>query len=250
MTEPSDPPIPGVIKDTMRQPLAKRFYKAATAEARNGAFAVLLDGRPVRTPKKAFLQVATLPLAKAMAAEWARQETEINPARMPLTRLVNTAIDGVTGRAAEVAAEVVQYAGTDLLCYRAAGPAALVARQAKSWDPIIAWAEKWIGRRLILTEGVVHVTQPPTTLERFAEKLNGRNAFELSALHVMTTLTGSALLALAHAEGLLTVRATWTAAHIDEEYQIEKWGTDFEAEHRRATRWRDMEAAGQLLALL
>ena len=250
MTEPSDPPIPGVIKDTMRQPLAKRFYKAATAEARNGAFAVLLDGRPVRTPKKAFLQVATLPLAKAMAAEWARQETEINPARMPLTRLVNTAIDGVTGRAAEVAAEVVQYAGTDLLCYRAAGPAALVARQAKSWDPIIAWAEKWIGRRLILTEGVVHVTQPPTTLERFAEKLNGRNAFELSALHVMTTLTGSALLALAHAEGLLTVRATWTAAHIDEDYQIEKWGTDFEAEHRRATRWRDMEAAGQLLALL
>ncbi len=250
MTEPSDPPIPGVIKDTMRQPLAKRFYKAATAEARNGAFAVLLDGRPVRTPKKAFLQVATLPLAKAMAAEWARQETEINPARMPLTRLVNTAIDGVTGRAAEVAAEVVQYAGTDLLCYRAAGPAALVARQAKSWDPIIAWAEKWIGRRLILTEGVVHVTQPPTTLERFAEKLNGRNAFELSALHVMTTLTGSALLALAHAEGLLTVRATWTAAHIDEDYQIEKWGTDFEAEHRRATRWRDMEAAGRLLALL
>lgn len=250
MTEPSDPPIPGVIKDTMRQPLAKRFYKAATAEARNGAFAVLLDGRPVRTPKKAFLQVATLPLAKAMAAEWARQETEINPARMPLTRLVNTAIDGVTGRAAEVAAEVVQYAGTDLLCYRAAGPAALVARQAKSWDPIIAWAEKWIGRRLILTEGVVHVTQPPTTLEKFAEKLNGRNAFELSALHVMTTLTGSALLALAHAEGLLTVRATWTAAHIDEDYQIEKWGTDFEAEHRRATRWRDMEAAGRLLALL
>ena len=250
MTEPSDPPIPGVIKDTMRQPLAKRFYKAATAEARNGAFAVLLDGRPVRTPKKAFLQVATLPLAEAMAAEWARQETEINPARMPLTRLVNTAIDGVTGRAAEVAAEVVQYAGTDLLCYRAAGPAALVARQAKSWDPIIAWAEKWIGRRLILTEGVVHVTQPPTTLERFAEKLNGRNAFELSALHVMTTLTGSALLALAHAEGLLTVRATWTAAHIDEDYQIEKWGTDFEAEHRRATRWRDMEAAGRLLALL
>lgn len=250
MTEPSDPPIPGVIKDTMRQPLAKRFYKAATAEARNGGFAVLLDGRPVRTPKKAFLQVANLPLAEAMAAEWARQETEINPARMPLTRLVNTAIDGVTGRAAEVAAEVVQYAGTDLLCYRAAGPAALVARQAKSWDPIIAWAEKWIGRRLILTEGVVHVTQPPTTLERFAEKLNGRNAFELSALHVMTTLTGSALLALAHAEGLLTVRATWTAAHIDEDYQIEKWGTDFEAEHRRATRWRDMEAAGRLLALL
>lgn len=250
MTEPSDPPIPGVIKDTMRQPLAKRFYNAATAEARNGAFMVLLDGRPVRTPKKAFLQVATLPLAEAMAAEWARQETEINPARMPLTRLVNTAIDGVSGRAAEVAAEVVQYAGIDLLCYRAAGPAALVERQAKSWDPIIAWAEKWIGRRFILTEGVVHVTQSPTTLEKFSEKLNGRNAFELSALHVMTTLTGSALLALAHAEGLLTATATWTAAHIDEDYQIEKWGTDFEAEHRRATRWRDMEAASRLLALL
>jgi chaperone required for assembly of F1-ATPase len=250
MTEPSDPPVPGVIKDTMRQPLSKRFYKQVTAEPRDGAFAVLLDGRPVRTPKKAFLQVATLPLAEAMAVEWAAQEAEINPARMPLTRLVNTAIDGVTSCELQVAAEIVQYAGTDLLCYRAAGPTALVDRQAKAWDPVIAWAEHWIGGRFILTEGVLHVTQPHATLEKFAAKVAGRNAFQLVALHVMTTLTGSALLALAHAEGFLTVDAAWAAAHIDEDYQIEKWGTDFEAEHRRAVRWRDMEAASRLLAML
>ncbi len=250
MTEPSDPPIPGIIKDTMRQPLPKRFYKEVTAEPRNGAFAVLLDDRPVRTPKKAFLQVVTLQLAEAMAVEWAAQESEINPARMPLTRLVNTAIDGVTGREAEVAAEIVQYAGTDLLCYRAAGPAALVERQAKAWDPIITWAEKSIGGRFILAEGIVHVTQPSATLDKLAAKLSGKNAFALSALHVMTTLTGSALLALAAAEGVVPVDAAWAAAHIDEDYQIEKWGTDFEAEHRRAVRWRDMEAASMLLGLL
>ena len=250
MTQPADPPVPGVIKDTMRQPLPKRFYKQVTAEPRNGAFAVLLDGRPVRTPKKALLQAATLPLAEALAVEWAAQETEINPARMPLTRLVNTAIDGVTGREAEVAAGIVQYAGTDLLCYRAAGPAALVERQAHAWDPVIAWAEKWIGGRFLLTEGVVHVSQPPATLEKFAVKVAGRDAFQLAALHVMTTLTGSALLALAHAEGALSADAAWAAAHIDEDYQIEKWGTDFEAVHRRAVRWRDMEAAGRLLALV
>ena len=250
MTEPSDPPIPGAIKDTMRQPLPKRFYKQVTAEPRNGAFAVLLDGRPVRTPKRAFLQVATLPLAEAMTVEWAAQEIEINPARMPLTRLVNTAIDGVTGREMAVSAEIVQYAGTDLLCYRVAAPAALVERQVKAWDPIIGWAETWIGGRFIRAEGIMHVTQPPATLEKLAEKVAGRNAFELSALHVMTTLTGSALLALAHAEGVLPVDAAWAAAHIDEDYQIEKWGTDFEVEHRRAVRRRDMEAAGRLLGLL
>ena len=250
MTQPADPPVPGVIKDTMRRPLPKRFYKQVTAEPRNGAFAVLLDGRPVRTPKKAFLQVATLPLAEALAVEWAAQEAGINPARMPLTRLVNTAIDGVTGREPQVAAGIVQYAGTDLLCYRAAGPAALVERQAQAWDPVIAWAEKWIGGRFLLTGGVVHVTQPPATLEKFAVKVEGRDAFQLAALHLMTTLTGSALLALAHAEGALSVDAAWAAAHIDEDYQIEKWGTDFEAAHRRAVRWRDMEAAGRLLALI
>lgn len=250
MTEPADPPIPGVIKDTMRAALPKRFYKTATAAPRDGAFAVLLDGRPVRTPKKAFLQVATLALAEAMAEEWRAQETEIVPARMPLTRLVNTAIDAVTGREAEVAAEIVQYAGTDLLCYRAAGPAALVERQAKAWDPVIAWAERWIGGRFLLAEGIVHVTQPPATLAKLASKLVDKNAFELSALHVMTTLTGSTLLALAHAEGVLAVDAAWASAHIDEDYQIEKWGTDVEAEHRRAVRWRDMEAAGRVLGML
>ncbi len=249
MSEPTDPAIPGVIKDTMRQPLPKRFYKAAVAGAIEGGFTVLLDGRAVRTPKKVQLVVSSQPLAEAMAAEWAAQETEIVPARMPLTRLVNTALDAVTGREPEVAAEIVQYAGTDLLCYRASGPAALVERQAKAWNPVLAWAEQWTGGRFILAEGIVHVTQPETTLAKLSAKLPGKDALELSALHVMTTLTGSALLALAHADGQLSVEAAWDAAHIDEDYQIEHWGTDFEAEHRRAVRWRDMEAAAKVLGM-
>lgn len=250
MSEPTDQAVPGVIKDTMRQPLPKRFYKTAVAGPIEGGFTVLLDGRAVRTPKKARLVVSSLALAEAMAAEWAAQETEIVPARMPITRLVNTALDAVTGREAQVSAEIVQYAGTDLLCYRANGPAALVERQAKAWDPVLAWAEKWTGGRFILAEGIVHVTQPPETLTKLAAKLSDKRALELSALHVMTTLTGSALLALAHADGLLSVEAAWAAAHIDEDYQIEHWGTDFEAEHRRAVRWRDMEAAATVLRMV
>jgi chaperone required for assembly of F1-ATPase len=251
MTGPSSGPPPGpVVKDTMRQPLPKRFYKAVSVEARDGHYAVLLDGRPVRTPKKALLQVPTLALAEALRMEWAAQETEINPTRMPLTRLVNTAIDGVSGLEEKVAAEIVQYAGSDLLCYRATGPAALSTRQDAAWDPILAWAQSWIGcGHFHVTSSIIHVAQSADILDGLSRRLAGRDAYALSALHVITTLTGSAMLAVAHAEGAISLDQAWRAAHIDEDFQIEQWGADFEAEHRRAVRWRDMQAASQLLTL-
>lgn len=250
MSEHEDAPrIGGVeaVQNAQRVVLPKRFYAAATSAPRDGGFAVLLDSRPVRTPAKKLLVVPSERLAAALAEEWAAQKDTINPATMPLTRLVNSALDGVTGREAEVRAEIVKYAGGDMLFYRADGPASLVASQARHWDSVIAWAERFVGGRFVLAEGIMPVSQPATTLEKFAARIADLPALPLAGLHVITTLTGSALLALAHAEQHFDAAAVWAAAHVDEDHQIEKWGADEEAEARRANRWRDMQAASLLL---
>jgi chaperone required for assembly of F1-ATPase len=253
MTDPkSEPWRRGIeaVQDSQRAaPLPKRFYKEAAVAARDGGFAILLDGRPVRTPAKKHLLVPTEALCTALAGEWQAQVMVIDPASMPLTRLVNSALDGVTGREAEVAAEIVKYAGGDLLFYRAEAPKALVERQAGAWDPVITWAERWAGGRFILAQGIMPVTQPQNTLDNIAAKIAGLPALPLSALSVMTTLTGSTLLALAHAHGRLTADEAWDAAHIDEDHQSAMWGADPEAERRRANRWREMQAASLLWAL-
>lgn len=247
--EPKAPVNPALanLKESLKPQLPKRFYEAATTTARDGGFAVLLDGRPVRTPAKRQLLLPSVALAEAVAAEWQAQEKSIDPARMPLTRIVNSALDGVTGREAEVRAEIVKYAGGDLLLYRADGPASLVARQAELWDPTIAWAEAVLGGRFILAEGLMPVSQPQATLQRIAAHIAPLPPLPLAALHVVTTLTGSALIALAVAAGRLRAEPAWAAAHVDEDYQSEKWGTDAEAASRRANRWREMQAAALLL---
>lgn len=246
--EPKTPAIAN-IKDSMRPVLPKRFYAAVTTGARDGGFAVLLDGRPVRTPAKKLLVVPSEPLAAALGDEWAAQDGVINPGLMPLTRIVNSALDGVAGREADVAAEIVKYAGGDLLLYRAEGPAPLVDRQARHWDPVIAWAEGWIGGRFMLAEGIMPVSQLETTIDGIRLRLADWPPLRLAALHVITTLTGSALLALAHADGVLDVDQAWQAANVDEDHQIAMWGRDDEAEARRAKRWSEMQAASRLLAL-
>jgi len=237
------------VQEAQRITLPKRFYQTVSVAARDGGFAVMLDGRPVRTPAKKLLVVPVETLAVALAEEWDAQKTNINPATMPLTRLVNSALDGVAGREAEVAAEIVKYAGGDLLLYRAAGPAALVARQARHWDPVLAWAEGWLGGRFILAEGIMPVSQPQSTLDKLAAKIADMATLPLAALHVITTLTGSALLALAHAERGIGAQEAWIAAHVDEDYQIELWGPDTEAGARRTDRWREMQAASFLISL-
>lgn len=256
--EPGKPAREGVKspgKEALRAPLPKRFYRHATvAEAQAGtgrdAFRVLLDDRPLKTPGKRDLAVPTKALADAIAAEWAAQETHINPANMPLTRLANTAIDAVADSMPAVAADIVAYAASDLLCYRAESPAELVHRQAVAWDPVLAWAREALGTRFVLTEGVIPVAQEVAALEQVAAALAAYDPFALSALHVMTTLTGSALLALANARGACSAAEAWAAAHVDEDYQIELWGSDVEAEARRAMRRREFEASSRLLGLL
>jgi chaperone required for assembly of F1-ATPase len=204
----------------------------------------------VRTPAKAELAVPTRALAEAIAAEWEGQAERIDAATMPLTRLVNTAIDGVAARMSQVQADIAAFAMSDLVCYRADEPEPLVQRQRQHWDPVLAWAREALGARFEVATGLMPVAQPEQTRAAVAASLEGLDAFRLAALHVMTTLTGSALLALAHARGALTAEAAWAAAHVDEDFQISQWGEDTEAAARRARRWAEMQAASRLLALL
>ncbi len=230
-----------------RPTLPKRFYKAATAEPHEAGFAILLDGRVTRTPAKKYLAVPQRPLAEALAAEWEAQATEIDPARMPLTRLVNSAIDRVAAEMDAVRADVVKHAGSDLMLYRAEGPQSLVETEERLWGPILAASEKALGTRFVLAEGIVHVGQDAATLAAVDRALAAYGALELAAIHSMTTLTGSALIALAFARGELTAEEAWAAAHADEDWQAGRWGRDEAAAEERAKRWEEMQAAARIL---
>ncbi|MGV8936855.1 MAG: ATP12 family chaperone protein [Allorhizobium sp.] len=228
----------------MKKHLPKRFYETVGVSSDDSGHAILLDGKPVRTPGRNSLAVPSAELASQIAGEWQAQEKLIDPATMPLTRLVNTAIDAVATQTQDVFEDIVRYAGNDLMFYRADAPQELVARQAEHWDPVIAWAASDLGARFVLTQGVIHVAQPPAAIEAYAAALRRYPThFELACLHVMTTLTGSALLPLALAEGRLTLEQAWTLAHIDEDWTAEHWGTDAEAVSRNAKRFEDMQAA-------
>ena len=213
-------------------------------------FRILLDGRAARTPAKAELAVPTQALAEAIAAEWEAQRGQIDAAAMPLTRLVNTAIDGVTPRLAQVRDNIVAFAANDLLCYRADAPDPLVVQQSAHWDPVLAWAREALGARFEVAMGLMPIAQPEPAIAAVAAALEDLDPFRLAAVHVMTTLTGSALLTLAHTRGALTAKAAWAAAHVDEDFQVSQWGEDTEATRRRARRWAEMQAASRLFALL
>jgi chaperone required for assembly of F1-ATPase len=247
--KPAPNKVPG--REALRAPLPKRFYaEVGVREEPDGGFAILLDGRPVRTPKKLSLVVPTRALADAIAAEWAAQTESIDPNKMPLSKLAITTIDGVSGSMPEVAADVVRYAGSDLICYRAEAPQELAEMQAFAWDPILRWIEAETQARFFLAEGVIPVTQSRHALERVADLVAPFGAFALTCLHVMTTLTGSAFLALAVAKRRLAADEAWGAAHIDEDWQIARWGVDVEAADRRAYRRTEMLAAARFLELL
>ena len=236
----------------MKKPLPKRFYKDVSVSEAQGTdpqgtgagFVVELDGKAVRTPARNLLAAPTRKLAELMADEWKAQGDEIDPGSMPLTKLINTAIDGVSTDTQAVFEDILRFSGTDMLCYRAEGPEELVARQTKLWDPVLDWASNTLGARFILAEGIVHQQQPQSAIAAFSAALRKHdNAIALAVLHTITTLTGSALLALAFAEGELDENEVWSLAHLEEDWTIEHWGSDEEAEERRALRFIDFLAA-------
>ena len=248
---PSDPDPVRRAQRQMRTPLPKRFYEAAGVVADGGSFAVQLDGKPVRTPGRALLALPTAAAAQLVADEFAAQGETIDPVTMPVLRLANTAIDGVAADPQAVLEDVLRFSSSDLVCYRAGEPEGLVARQAEAWDPVIDWARASLGARLYLAEGVMHVEQPREAIAAIGVHLKLREEpFRLAALHLITSLTGSALLALAVEMEAIDAEAAWSAAHVDEDWNIEQWGEDAEAAQRRAARKRDFDAAVALVEAL
>jgi chaperone required for assembly of F1-ATPase len=229
--------------------LPKRFYKDVSVTDEGGRAALLLDGKPVRTPGKQPLAVPGKKLAEAIAEEWRAQGAHIDPKTMPLTKLANTAIDGVAGNRDAVIEDILNHARADLLCYRADGPEKLLAAQGRHWDPVLAWAKDDLKAPLTLAEGVVHVAQPDESIAALRREIGKLDDLGLAGLHVMTSLAGSALLGLAVALKRLTPQEAWDAAHVDEDFQIGQWGEDAEAKARRAARKIDFDAAARALEL-
>lgn len=227
----------------------KRFYALVAVEERAEGFAVTLDGKTALTPGHAPLVLPTREIAEAVADEWAAQDKEIDAMSMPLTRLVNSAIDGVARRADAVRREIVSYSASDLLSYRATTPEALVDRQRALWDPLLDWARYELGAVLAIGSGVIPLRQPEESLRAIGSALEPLGSLPLGALHVVTTLTGSAIIALAVARGRITAEEAWTLAHIDEDWEIAQWGEDSEAAARRTARWKEMEAAALVLRI-
>jgi len=240
-SEPVLDPAEAVRRGARRR-LPKRFYQHAAAAAGDGDVRVLLDGRPVHTPARRVLAAPTHVLADALAKEWNVQAEVIDPASMPLTRLANSIIDGVADAPARVAAEAEKYLETDLIFYRAAAPEKLVARQAATWDPILTFARDEFGARFLLGQGLIFVQQPEAALAAVCAAIP-REPWRLGAVHAVTTLTGSALIALAVMHGKLSAEQAWAAAHVDEDWNMEQWGADQLALARRAFRLAEMQAA-------
>lgn len=228
--------------------LPKRFYRSVTVAEEFGEAFVALDGRSLKTPGRRSAALPHRAIVEAMAAEWEAQASTINSATMPVTRLINTAIDGVAEAPGPVRTDIVAYAGSDLVCYRADSPAALVERQAAYWDPPMEWLARAYDAPLRATIGVVPIEQPASTLARIGTVVDRFDHLALTALLSATALTGSAVLALALAEQRLDASAAWEAANVDEDWQIAQWGEDAEAAARRRDRWRQMQAAAFVLS--
>lgn len=227
----------------------RRVYEAADVLPVEGGYAVALDGRRVITPGKRDLVLPTEPLAAAIAAEWNAQTGEIRPAQMPLSRLANTAIDRVPLHRDRIVEETAAYAGTDLVCHRAAHPPALASRQHAVWQPLLDWAAGQFDAPLEVTTGVVPRPQPESSLKSFALAVAEHDDFALAALHAATTACGSLVIALALFENRLDAEGAFAAAQLDESYEIENWGEDREAAERRRALQADIAAAARFHAL-
>lgn len=219
------------------------LFKSVEIVAAGEGYGIAVDGKRVKTPGRAPLVVSSRALADAVAEEWRRQTRRVDPDTMPLTRFANSAVDGLRDRREEVIADIVAFADSDCLCYRAEHPSALVAMQSRHWDGPLAWASRRFGVEFIVTRGVMPVAQPDATLAALAMALEQYDDFGLVGLHSLTTLTGSAVLAVAIAEGELSPDAAWQAAHVDEDWQISQWGEDGEAASVRARRRAAFDSA-------
>jgi chaperone required for assembly of F1-ATPase len=227
----------------------KKFYKQASVQPAAEGFAIELDGRPVRTPGKAILALASRALADAIAAEWQGQEDTIQPESMPLTRLANSALDVVAANRVQVVETIAGYGGSDLLCYWADGPADLVERQAEIWQPLLDWAAGELGARLQTTSGIGFVEQPQEALTALRRAVDMHDDMELAALHDLTTICGSLVVGLAGLREYLGLEETWRAGNLDADYQSDRWGQDSEAAARERRLRGELASAFEFVRL-
>ena len=211
---------------------AKRFWTSADVREVEGGYTVELDGRPLKTPAKTAVVVPTLALAEAIAKEWDAQGEEVDPMSMPVTRCANSALDKVAQQHGEVADMLAEYGGTDLLCYRAEGPQALVDHQAEVWDPILDWAAEALGARLVPVSGVMFQSQDADALEALRKQVHALDNFELAAFHDLVALSGSLVLGFAALHDLKSIEELWSLSRVDESWQEQQWGVDEEAQEQ------------------
>lgn len=224
----------------------KRFWKEATAEGN----IMLLDGKPVRTPKRHALELPTPALAEAIAAEWNGVGDELDPRALPLTGLANAAIDIVAPDRLTFAESLAKYGESDLLAYRAESPAELVARQAAEWDPLLDWVRTRYDVHVDLVTGIMHRPQPEATIARLRDATTALDAFRLAALSPLVTIGGSLIAGLAIVERAFDPERVWEAVNLDELWHEEQWGTDELSAQARATRRAEWSAAVRFLTLL
>ncbi len=234
----------------MQHAAPKRFYKVVATAKNESGWNVTLDGKVLRSPAKKDFNLPTAALASAIAAEWDAQTEHVRPLAMPLMQLAATTIDRVTHDRTRIVAELVGYAGTDLICYRASEPPSLVEREAQAWDPLLAWLRRRYDVSLVTTSGIVAVAQPPATMEALSKVIDGHGDFALAALATLIQTAGSVVIGLAVAEGEITPEQGAHAAQLDELYQTERWGEDKEAIERRVAQLAEMVAAHRFLDLL
>ena len=247
MGESEDQRFERLSRDRIQRPLPKRFYKSVTVTEQLG---IALDGRSVQTPLKAALVLPSSTLAEAVAAEWDAQVEFINPHAMPLTKLANTAIDRAIAEKSKIAAEMLELAGSDMVCYRAESPAGLALRQAQHWDPVIVWAKSELKASFESVNTITHKRQSTSALRALETHIFTLDPFLLAAVHNLAALTGSALLATMVAAGEIPADAAWAAANVDEDWQIETWGEDPEAMARRKGRLNEFSACINFVKLV
>ncbi len=233
-------------RDRIVRPMPKRFYRSVGVTDK---LEIALDGRIVKTPLKVPLVLPSRALADAVASEWDAQTEFIHPGAMPLTKLANTAIDRATAERASISAEILEFAGSDMVCYRADKPESLVALQVRHWDPVVTWAHNTLNAKITSVNSIKHVTQSSEALGAIRSHMDGLGGFTFAAVHNLTTLSGSALIAFMLAAGALSSDEAWAATNVDEDWQVATWGKDDEAEVRREGRLREFSACVNFINL-
>lgn len=220
-----------------------RFYRTSSVQAADDGYAVVLDGRPVKTPQtRAPLVVPTPQLAEAAAAEWAAQGETVDPASMPVTAITSTALD-LDRHRDDLVATIARHAETDPVCYWVTEPTRLREWQQVSWQPLLDWLALSYDARLNVTTGLLPISQPPDATKALGDAVGAMDRFHLAALSAAVAATTSLVIGLALLDRRLDAESAFTAAELEATYQIEQWGADSEVTDRRARVYADLRAA-------